>query len=396
MSSSSDKKPKMRQIDLKAAEQRIIIHPAGDLILRPYKKNNEFSFEGAGVGKNIIQGKIFAELKVKKSVLIEHSTTFKMMLTGGFKEANQSVVDLESEYLVGLEIWLRFLHGTMNEGRGKIRTADLFDVIEASHFYFFKLELLNDWFKSCFTYFMKNTKPEDIYELGMLVYPCRQFDYAEGFMAVTKKLVFETAGHISIWNPHPHIRHLQIAPRIVGGVNGARVNLTHKLHDGLYIHLRFLVAGCKCRKEGLFAYEQALHATKAWPLMTKTYGKGQLSVQSAIDLLEDFKYHPPVENCKLCSSNFKDVVHLATETVLKDFQGLCLDCIKKPERKDVTQIHWDLGCRTRHKRSTWWYSWLSSDQPVDTHEQARDERRVNSRYVTPKAALVKVDTEKQS
>jgi hypothetical protein len=132
----------MREIDLKATEQKIIIDPAGDLVLRLYKKNKDFSFEGAGAGKNIIEGKVFAQL-------------------------------------------------------------------------------MNDWFKKWFAQIVPDLpigKPVEINDLELLVYPCRQFDYAAGFAAVTKKLAFQKAGHISIWNPHHRTRQLQIAPRIVGKV----------------------------------------------------------------------------------------------------------------------------------------------------------------------------------
>jgi hypothetical protein len=121
----------------------IVIDPAGDLQLRLYKKGGESGFEAAGPSKEIIQGKIFVIMKVKKSVLVENSITFKMMLTGGFKEADQTAVDLESQYLTGLEVWLRFLHGTMNEEYEKVKAVDLFDVIDASNYYFFSLEKLN-------------------------------------------------------------------------------------------------------------------------------------------------------------------------------------------------------------------------------------------------------------
>jgi hypothetical protein len=125
----------------------------------------------------------------------------------------------------------------------------------------------------------------------------------------------------------------------------------------------------------MFDYEQALHATDVWPLMSKTQ-----SVQEVISHLHNFKYTPLVENCELCSSDFGTNVKVATSYVEKDFGGLCLDCIKKPARKDVFKLYgtnnWDMGCRVKHNRTTWWYSWLASDQPaVPASMSKRDERR---------------------
>jgi hypothetical protein len=38
---------------------------------------------------------------------------------------------------------LWFLHGTMNDEYEKVKAVDLFDVIDASNYYFFSLEKLN-------------------------------------------------------------------------------------------------------------------------------------------------------------------------------------------------------------------------------------------------------------
>jgi hypothetical protein len=114
--------------------------------------------------------------------------------------------------------------------------------------------------------------------------------------------------------------------------------LLHKLHNGLYIHEDFLDASCECRKKGMFAYEQALHATKVWPLMVKTHGKNQYSVAKVIDLLDNFKYIPPVKDCSVCSSDFRTTVDGTALNFNSSFGGLCLDCIKKPVRKDKLQI----------------------------------------------------------
>jgi hypothetical protein len=84
----------------------------------------------------------------------------------------------------------------------------------------------------------------------------------------------------------------------------------------------------------MFAYEQALHATEAWPLMAKTYGKGQYSIREAMSMLDDFEYNPPVKDCTLCSSNFGYTIDMVLSNVQDSFNGLCLDCIKKPVRKD--------------------------------------------------------------
>jgi hypothetical protein len=57
---------------------------------------------------------------------------------------------LESADITGLEVWLRFLHGTMNKKYRKVKVVDLFNIIEAADYYFFQLDKLNEWFREWF------------------------------------------------------------------------------------------------------------------------------------------------------------------------------------------------------------------------------------------------------
>lgn len=169
----------------------------------------------------------------------------------------------------------------------------------------------------------------------------------------------------------------------IGGINGARTNLAHKIHEWLYIHHTFITLACKCKKEGLFEYESALLRTEAWPLMVTTRGHNQMSVADILEALLLFQYKAPEGGCSFCSQNFDSRVMKVRRGAEKQFDGLCLDCIKNPVRKDKLEFAviedgkkiFDRGCRVRHGQPTWWFSWLSSDQYADVHEKEREERK---------------------
>ncbi|RDL40872.1 uncharacterized protein BP5553_00851 [Venustampulla echinocandica] len=327
-------------------QQFITIHPDADLEVRLYTTkddNANTTFKEAGKGDKMIRGRIVATLNVSRKVLIENSSTLKAMLSSSFK----SRIKISS-------IWRTTVYA--------LSVPEIYAVIERSHYYFFHLEKLEHWFAKWFVVnkakikqmgVNKITPIRGMNELELLVYPCRQFDFASGFIMITRRLAYANKGHISLYNHNPKSRHLQLSPRIVGGINGARANLAHKIHEG------------------------------AWPLMSKIRGVDQMSVSEILYALLDFDYEAPDDACSYCSRDFLDDVMKVRDDVKELFGGLCLDCIKSPMRKDKAPLLygedrrriWDKGCRERHSQPTWWFSWLSSDQFADVHDRERDERK---------------------
>jgi len=172
-----------------------------------------------------------------------------------------------------------------------------------------------------------------------------------------------------------------IANSIVGGVNFARTNLRTKIHDGLYPKEReFLYGECPCHKDGLVAYKIALGKTGVWPLEDVMHGKDAKSISDILkSIVAKFKYYPPNRTCRLCSTDITNrIIKPAITRVRKNFEGLCIDCIKNPVDREGRESGYDKHCRIEHGQPTWWFSWLSSEKRkyeniVDKEEEEEEE-----------------------
>lgn len=139
---------------------------------------------------------------------------------------------------------------------------------------------------------------------------------------------------------------LALMIKYVGSINVARGNLKTELHKALYISREFFRSNCSCKMEGYFAYGLALDKTRAWPLEENLQGTSQISIQTVLNRLKSFSYAPPNSICGLCTQNFKETVVIpAIERVEQNFDGLCLDCMDTPQRKD-----WDFDHQSRSRR----------------------------------------------
>jgi hypothetical protein len=162
----------------------------------------------------------------------------------------------------------------------------------------------------------------------------------------------------------------------------------------------FFHNGCSCCKDGYYAYGLALDKTGVWPLEEVMQGKDSISIQKVLDGLSTFNSEPPNGTCKLCSQDFGEtVVSKVIESVQENFEGLCLDCIDEPRRKDwdweyvkhsskfssgrrpgrasgefIPAHDWDEGCRITHDQPTWWFSWQVRKQFQDSFDKEREGR----------------------
>jgi hypothetical protein len=99
--------------------------------------------------------------------------------------------------------------------------------------------------------------------------------------------------------------------------------------------------------------------------------------------LEDFEYNAPEGSSDYCSLDFKNqVILLAIENVRTNFDGICLDCMNDPRRKDKEPEHdpdgkrvYDLGCRFKHGQPTWYFSWLYSLKVQDRQKKEQEAER---------------------
>lgn len=193
----------------------IVITESGDLTVQVFHQTDNSDRYISATGYNVA-GKLLAIFKVSRQVLMGSSAHFQAMLDphGNFTEAKQKTVDLENENPNAVEIWFRYFHKNVDESY-QIPINEIRAVIECHRRYLFPLEKLNAWFGE----YMKRNGGEkfdkfSIEELRQLLFPCQEFDHAEGFAYATKKLVYETPGHIHEDLPSS-FSHLHLEPRII-------------------------------------------------------------------------------------------------------------------------------------------------------------------------------------
>ncbi|KAF2184401.1 hypothetical protein K469DRAFT_709139 [Zopfia rhizophila CBS 207.26] len=128
---------------------------------------------------------------------------------------------------------------------------------------------------------------------------------------------------------------------------------------------------CACRKETAFDYEEKLMNMGVWPLDTalKRY-----TIAEVLDKLTDFEFTPRTNMCgpQGCLRDYKRSIDIAIRRANQDFDGLCLDCMKRStptfdepmedyiEKNSPHRGRWDVNCRFKHKRSTWFFSWMGT------------------------------------
>jgi hypothetical protein len=65
--------------------------------------------------------------------------------------------------------------------------------------------------------------------------------------------------------------------------------------------------------------------------------------------------------------------------ILKEFQGLCLDCIKKTKNEGVDDDYWehdmkkkwDADCRIAHGQPTWYFSFMGRKTDMKNNQQIK-------------------------
>lgn len=108
-------------------------------------------------------------------------------------------------------------------------------------------------------------------------------------------------------------------------LNAAKGRLRTILHRNLYRPIEDLLkrARCRCKANVLYAYEQGLANTGAWPVETVFLNN---SVERVLRMLESFStaFVPQTCGSGFCTFNFDSIVREARTEVKKYFDGLCL------------------------------------------------------------------------
>jgi hypothetical protein len=136
----------------------------------------------------------FTSFKVKKQVLIDNSRFFKVKLLRW--KSNEADDFLEEDSCTSLEIWFKLLHGKELKDTLTVPVDEMWHVIAAADKYEFTLKKLDGWFEDWYA-------KQDLRMISKrkLLYPCFEFGQAQGFVQVTRELVYGSKDHIEESNP---------------------------------------------------------------------------------------------------------------------------------------------------------------------------------------------------
>lgn len=152
---------------------------------------------------------------------------------------------------------------------------------------------------------------------------------------------------------------------------------------------RLLKAGCTCRKETLFDYQEHLYKIEVWPLETVFLHK---SINQILENLSRFSYEAPARACGKCRQDYKGIVAAVEHNVRRYFDGLCLDFLdrSKPKTGDpdldywchhkLEEHEWVRGCRFRHRQPTWFFSFNGRKEERDRMEKKVKASTYTGRY----------------
>ncbi|KAK5137621.1 hypothetical protein LTR08_007916 [Meristemomyces frigidus] len=347
-----------------------------DLVIRVVEHEDITRTEGNGTITESKACKLHI-FKVKRDTLSNSGPYFRKLLTNGnFKEASQDTIDMHEDSVKGLALWFKLLHDKADESTYKAGIDDVWFMLATANKYGFDpgAEVATKWFGKWYEFQTRRQDHSfDYMEHQQLLFPCFTFDHIQGFRAATKYLVYRASGHITEKRPDGFSHdHLHMDPIVLQQLNAAKGRLKTILHRSLYAPINGLLkeARCRCRADVLYAYEQALANTGAWPLEAAFLGH---SVDRVLKMLDGFPGPRALtsQTCgaSACSFNFAPVVGKAREECRQYFDGLCLDCMNtsKPKFGDANEdywqhskqgVPWDAGCRIRHQQPSWYFSFM--------------------------------------
>lgn len=162
------------------------------------------------------------------------------------------------------------------------------------------------------------------------------------------------------------------------------------------VQIRFARLNCQCHDKAGTNFTLAPANTRVWP-----FDDGKRSIATIMNGLEEkFSYQIPDGECYSCSrdlgSTFVDDV---VEEAASYFEGLCLDCWRKPRTGTQETDYWlhnhlyhnsgqDAGygglrpwntvCRLRHGRNTWYHSFMARVEDLSPEMKALETRRLKA------------------
>ncbi|KAI5203138.1 hypothetical protein E4T39_04336 [Aureobasidium subglaciale] len=383
-----------------------------DFILRvtEFRKPPEIDDDGNHKIKAVV------DFKATRQNLIDVSPFFKTLLTTRkFAEAGKYIVNLDEHVPEAVEAilcavydkdtaWKASATGqTVTLHTMELNPYYLWNMIASARHFLIELPIFDRWFS---LWYKENDITRKDHEL---LYPCFQFNHAEGFTAITKSLVYDCARikefkHLE--RPDLHLPPVVIRKsssrlkssssstnQTIDMLNSARGHLRVVLARWLWKKLGGpLSADCNCKEQTVFRYLKALTLTGGYPIDQQGL-KSLTEIFTCLGWFEKNFERVAIQNdCSSCRINWVKVVGDSVTNIKEYFDGLCLDCMDhtKPKFLDEHQdywnhlVHnkaWDEKCRVKHGQATWYNSFMGrADTRNFILKRAQARRTFNSTF----------------
>ncbi|KAK5111575.1 hypothetical protein LTR62_004871 [Meristemomyces frigidus] len=362
------------------------IVPKHDLVVRVVEHGEVATTQGEGDARKTVTQRMptkLHEYKVKREVLSASGNYFNILLIDPALDG----LDLHEDNAASMTLWFKLLHSNAEDASMYEATIDdIWYMIAAGKRYDFKTtnDVVKAWFDKWYLT-LAQSHHLDYKEHQALLLPTYVFDNAQAFCAATRYVVYRATTTVTERRPIPFLENeaLALDPNIVSQLNAAKARIKTMLHRGLYNPIDDLLkrARCRCKPHALYAYEQSLSYTGAWPLETSALNN---SMEMVLRKLEhNFPvqpYRPQTCGSQFCTFDFRTVVDHAGVEARNYFDGLCLDCmhhsvVRKVEdgagegdeeywRHSKQGVPWDAGCRIQHSQPAWFFSFQGPRQKM--------------------------------
>jgi hypothetical protein len=141
------------------------------------------------------------EFEVSKKVLCEVDY-FKVVISRDFGDTGKDSYEVKEDDPAALKVWLELLHRRMTASSLKVSIATVWHVLIVARKYDFDVlgEGAQDWFSKWHRSRIQD-KEFDTDECCELLHPRYTFNHAFAFAAVTKKLAYNSHGHVQESRP---------------------------------------------------------------------------------------------------------------------------------------------------------------------------------------------------
>ncbi|TAQ88031.1 hypothetical protein B7494_g3641 [Chlorociboria aeruginascens] len=175
-------------------------------------------------------------MKVSGKVVEDMFSKFKLAKPTAVFEIMPGMIQIEEEHVTGMEAWLRIFHETNNAQMSKLSIGEVWNTICVGRRYSLDLKKAESWLASWLgrNGGARNLGKFNVEELRQIIFPCHEFDHAEGFATATRRVICEK-------NPTEHI-DLHLEQRIIYCLNNLADNdrkyrvhrVRHENYDSKY------------------------------------------------------------------------------------------------------------------------------------------------------------------